>query len=163
MPPWNPDARRQRSLAADAEAAPSLAAELQAPTVSRAYQCQCGRPVFLRNSQCLACQTPLGYVIESLGVVPLAPATHEGAEPDTFTVFGDTDGKAYRRCANLMTRGRLQLDGARAARRRRPGIQHRRPGARASACHAASRAPFPTSRSKATASCGASSNWPSAG
>jgi hypothetical protein len=85
------------------EASPSLAAELQAPTVTRAYQCQCGRPVFLRNSQCLACHTPLGYVIESLGVVPLAPATFDGAEPDTFTLFGDAKGKAYRRCDNLMT------------------------------------------------------------
>ena len=42
----------------------SLAAEMQAPSVSRAYQCQCGRPVFLRNSRCLACQTPLGYVVD---------------------------------------------------------------------------------------------------
>ncbi|MBO9515315.1 MAG: putative zinc-binding metallopeptidase [Variovorax sp.] len=82
---------------------PTLAAELQAPTVTRAYQCQCGRPVFLANSRCLACQTPLGYVIEKLGVVPLAPAVHEGAEPDTFTVFGDAGGKAYRHCANLLT------------------------------------------------------------
>jgi hypothetical protein len=87
----------------DADAGGSLASELQAPTLSRAYQCQCGRPVFLRNSQCLACLTPLGYVAERLGVVPLAPAAFEGAEADTFTVFGDPDGKAYRRCANLMT------------------------------------------------------------
>jgi len=91
----------------EAEAAPdpggSLASDLQAPTLSRAYQCQCGRPVFLRNSQCLACLTPLGYVVERLGVVPLAPAGFEGAEADTFTVFGDPQGKAYRRCANLMT------------------------------------------------------------
>jgi len=90
--------------AAENEAAPSLAAELQAPTVTRAYQCQCGRPVFLHNSQCLACHTPLGYVIERLGVVPLAPVAQEGAEPDTFTVFGDTNGMRYRRCTNLMTR-----------------------------------------------------------
>jgi hypothetical protein len=79
----------------------SLAADLRAPTISRAYQCQCGRPVFLGNSQCLACHTPLGYVIEQLGVVPLAPAAHEGAEPDTFTLFGDAGGKAWRRCANF--------------------------------------------------------------
>lgn len=85
------------------DAAPTLAAELKAPTVTRAYQCQCGRPVFLRNSQCLACHTPLGYVVDHLGVVPLAPDTREGAEPDTFTLFGDADGKAYRRCANLLT------------------------------------------------------------
>ena len=71
--------------------------------MTRAYQCQCGRPVFLRNSQCLACGTPLGYVIESLGVVPLAPVPQEDAEPDTFTVFGDTNGKRYHHCANLMT------------------------------------------------------------
>jgi hypothetical protein len=89
--------------AAVAEAVPPSAAELQAPTVSRAYQCQCGRPVFLRNSECLACHTPLGYVVEQLGVVPLAPATHAGAEPDTFTVYGDRYGKAYRHCANLLT------------------------------------------------------------
>lgn len=98
MEPATPD-----DSAPAVEAAPSLAAELQAPTVTRAYQCQCGRPVFLRNSQCLACRTPLGYVIESLGVVPLAPAGFDGAEPDAFTVFGDAEGKAYRRCANLMT------------------------------------------------------------
>ncbi|MDQ0588886.1 hypothetical protein QFZ47_002995 [Variovorax paradoxus] len=103
--------------------APShLASELAAPTVSRAYRCQCGRPVFLRNSQCLACRTPLGYVIERLGVVPLAPVEPDkaektedkapqaleeaegGAEPEQlFTVFGNPDGRTYRRCANLMT------------------------------------------------------------
>ena len=83
----------------------SLAADLRAPTISRAYQCQCGRPVFLGNSQCLACGTPLGYVTERLGVVPLAPAAEDNAEPDTdtFTVFGDTGGKAWRRCSNFLT------------------------------------------------------------
>jgi hypothetical protein len=97
-------------LPADAhDAAPSLAAELQAPTVSRAYQCQCGRPVFLGNSQCLACRTPLGYVIDRLGVVPLAPLApvasvdEDGAEADAFTVFGDAQGRRYHRCANFMT------------------------------------------------------------
>lgn len=70
---------------------------LAAPSISRAYQCQCGRPVFLRNSRCLACQTPLGYVIERLGVVPLAPV----ADTDEFTVFGDEQGPRYRRCANF--------------------------------------------------------------
>ena len=81
----------------------SLAADLRAPTISRAYQCQCGRPIFLGNSQCLACGTPLGFVTEQLGVVPLAPAAHPGAEADTFTVFGDGGGKAWRRCANFLT------------------------------------------------------------
>ena len=31
------------------------------PTAPRAYRCQCERPVFFRNSECLACKTPLGY------------------------------------------------------------------------------------------------------
>jgi len=82
------------------EGAPTLADELKAPTLSRAYQCQCGRPVFLGNSQCLACHTPLGYVIESLGVVPLEPAD----EPDTWRVCCNNEGAhAYRRCANFLT------------------------------------------------------------
>ena len=72
---------------------------LAAPSVSRAYQCQCGRPVFLRNSQCLACQTPLGYVVERLGVLPLAPV--KGT--DRYTVFGDRQGPQYLRCANFQS------------------------------------------------------------
>ncbi|MGJ7545640.1 zinc-binding metallopeptidase family protein [Variovorax sp. LT1R16] len=92
------------SQAADPQVPPdgnasSLAAELRAPTISRAYQCQCGRPVFLGNSQCLACRTPLGFVPERLGVVPLAPA----AEVDTFTVFGDAGGPVLRRCTNFLS------------------------------------------------------------
>ena len=70
---------------------------IAAPSVSRAYQCQCGRPVFLRNSRCLACQIPLGYVVEQLGVLPLAQVD----ETDRFTVFGDLQGPQYRRCANF--------------------------------------------------------------
>lgn len=85
---------------------PSLAAELRAPTISRAYQCQCGRPVFLGNTMCLACETPLGYVTEHLGVVPLAPAAFDGAEPGTYTVYGDDEGHAWRRCANYDTAAR---------------------------------------------------------
>ncbi|SDX36018.1 hypothetical protein SAMN05518669_104302 [Variovorax sp. YR634] len=100
----SPDEQANAPQAAiEPEGAPTLAAELASPTVSRAYRCQCGRPVFLRNSECLACHTPLGYVIDRLGVMPLAPAVGGGAQPDTFTVFGDPHGNTYRRCANLMT------------------------------------------------------------
>lgn len=100
----SPDEQANAQQAAiEPEGAPTLAAELASPTVSRAYRCQCGRPVFLRNSECLACHTPLGYVIDRLGVMPLAPAVGGGAQPDTFTVFGDPHGNTYRRCANLMT------------------------------------------------------------
>jgi len=79
----------------------SLAADLRAPSISRAYQCQCGRPIFLGNSQCLACGTPLGFVTERLGVVPLSPVDESGV--DTFTVFGDTGGKTWHRCTNFST------------------------------------------------------------
>ena len=85
---------------------PSLAAELRAPTISRAYQCQCGRPVFLGNTMCLACKTPLGYVTEKLGVVPIAPAAFVGAEPDTYTVYDEPEGHAFHRCANFNTPAR---------------------------------------------------------
>ena len=81
----------------------SLAADLRAPSISRAYQCQCGRPIFLGNSQCLACGTPLGFVTEQLGVVPLSLADANGVEVDTFTVFGDTGGKTWHRCTNFST------------------------------------------------------------
>ncbi len=100
--------------------------DVAAPTVNRAYVCQCGRPVFLGNTRCLACGTPLGYVIERLGVVPLAvvptpvraPAriksapdgVPDGGPPNTatvlserHTVFGDTGGLQYQRCANVLT------------------------------------------------------------
>jgi len=105
----SPPATNDETTPEFAEGATTLAAELAAPTVTRAYRCQCGRPVFLRNSECLACHTPLGYVEDSLGVVPLAPAAAEDAngnavaEPDSYTIFGDPQGPTYRRCANLMT------------------------------------------------------------
>ena len=44
------------------------------PRAARAYRCQCGRPVFFRNSQCLACGTQLGYVVERAQLSPLQPA-----------------------------------------------------------------------------------------
>jgi len=100
--------------AQQSDTAPTLADELQAPSVSRAYQCQCGRPVFLGNSQCLACGTPLGFVTPRLGVVPLAPVAAPEPEPpaegdapapdpapELYTVFGDAHGPLYRRCANF--------------------------------------------------------------
>lgn len=76
-----------------------LADEASTPTINRAYVCQCGRPVYLRNSQCLACGTALGYLVERLGVVPLAP----GPQPDTWVVHGQAQGPAWRRCANFDT------------------------------------------------------------
>ena len=66
----------------------------------RAYFCRCGRPVFFRNSVCLACNTPLGYEPHLRQVYPLAP----GAEPDSWLLAIDPASTAkYRRCANLET------------------------------------------------------------
>jgi len=65
----------------------------------RAYFCRCGRPVFFRNSVCLACNTPLGYEPHLRQVYPLTP----GPEPDTWELALDAGHSKYRRCANLVT------------------------------------------------------------
>jgi hypothetical protein len=67
-------------------------------TAGRAYFCRCGRPVFFRNSVCLACNTPLGYEPHLRQVYPLAP----GSEPDTWQLAADGAAAGiYRRCSNL--------------------------------------------------------------
>jgi hypothetical protein len=72
----------------------------QPVAASRAYSCRCGRPVFFRNSVCLACRTPLGYEPHLRQVYALEAAS----EPETWRLA--TDGATpgiYRRCANLDT------------------------------------------------------------
>jgi hypothetical protein len=73
--------------------------ELQVPATPRAYRCQCGRQVYFRNSQCLRCGTPLGYVASSGTLLPL----QRGPEKGTWQVHGTRDARAtvYRRCANF--------------------------------------------------------------
>jgi hypothetical protein len=59
----------------------STPAEPSAPLpllAGRNYHCQCGRPVFFRNSRCLACQTPLGYEPEHGLLLPLMPGPQAG-------------------------------------------------------------------------------------
>jgi hypothetical protein len=64
----------------------------------RAYFCRCGRPVFFRNSVCLACNTPLGYEPHLRQVFPLAP----GPDPDSWQLaVEDAPAGKYRRCPNL--------------------------------------------------------------
>ena len=41
---------------------------------SRNYRCQCGQPVYFRNSACLTCGTALGYQCDQNLVLPLMPA-----------------------------------------------------------------------------------------
>ena len=69
-----------------------------AALVPRATACQCGRPVFFRNSQCLACHTQLGYDPERARLLPLEPADR----PGLWLAAGSRRRMPrYRRCANL--------------------------------------------------------------
>src|SRR5262245_45195208 len=69
------------------------------PTVGgRSYQCQCGRPVFFRNSKCLACQAQLGYEPE-LGEVR---AIEPGPQEQIWKLHGQQEaGPLWRRCGNF--------------------------------------------------------------
>src|SRR5579871_2777694 len=70
------------------------------PVVLRRYFCRCGRPVFFRNSVCLACKTPLGYEPHLRQVFALAP----GSQLDTWELASeDASSGTYLRCANLET------------------------------------------------------------
>ncbi len=99
----------------------SLQAPHLATLAGRAYRCKCGVPVFFRNSECLACGTPLGYDPEQARLLPLMP----GEAPDTWVIWqaepentaatgqseptGDSHhilpapARAYTRCTNLQT------------------------------------------------------------
>jgi hypothetical protein len=64
----------------------------------RAYFCRCERPVFFRNSVCLACQTPLGYEPHLRQVFPLI----QSPEPELWQLASEgASTLKYRRCANL--------------------------------------------------------------
>lgn len=71
------------------------------PATPRAYRCQCGRQIFFRNSQCLACKAPLGYVASLRRVYPLMAAGKDG----TWRLHDghDADARVFRRCANFHT------------------------------------------------------------
>lgn len=64
----------------------------------RAFNCQCGSPIFFRNSSCLSCGAELGYVPELAQLVPLAPTD----DPDVCVMW-QTDSPRYRCCANRQT------------------------------------------------------------
>jgi hypothetical protein len=69
------------------------------PPLGRNYHCVCKRPIFFRNSQCLACKTPLGYEPHHAWLLPLEP----GPVEDTWQAIGESgEGlPLYRRCANF--------------------------------------------------------------
>ena len=67
------------------------------PRHGHSYRCQCGRPVFFRNSQCLACGAALGYEPGIGEVRTLVPAGE-----DRWTLAGAAErATVYRRCANF--------------------------------------------------------------
>ncbi|OWQ85661.1 hypothetical protein CDN99_21505 [Roseateles aquatilis] len=64
---------------------------------SRAYRCACGHRVFFRNSECLACRAPLGFLADDLAMHALLPGPSAG----TWLLHG-RDGR-YARCGNFAT------------------------------------------------------------
>ena len=70
------------------------------PRRSHTHRCQCGRPIFFRNSLCLACGALLGYEPDLAEVRALLPGPKEG----TWMLAGEGDAPpVFRRCANLDT------------------------------------------------------------
>ncbi|HTQ39749.1 MAG TPA: putative zinc-binding metallopeptidase [Pirellulales bacterium] len=62
------------------------------------YRCSCGRPVFFRNSQCLACKAALGYEPELAQV----RALQQGSTVDTWKLHGQKKpAPLWRRCKNF--------------------------------------------------------------
>jgi hypothetical protein len=71
----------------------------------RAYRCRCGRQLFFRNSRCLACNTPLGYVPSRGSLYPLQADAQPGAWriASSDPLQADLPAALYRRCANFET------------------------------------------------------------
>ncbi len=66
----------------------------------RSYRCQCGRPIYFRNSLCLGCKSALGYEPVLNQLSPLEP----GPEPETWKLFGQkTPTPLWKRCENFST------------------------------------------------------------
>ena len=70
------------------------------PRRGHTHRCKCGRPIFFRNSLCLACGALLGYEPDLAEVRALLPGPREG----TWVLAGEGDASpVFRRCANLDT------------------------------------------------------------
>ena len=77
--------------------APLLGADHSLVGAPRAYRCRCGRPIFFRNTMCVACGVALGYEPASARLIPIESASKEG----TWREAGVLQGAEYRICANL--------------------------------------------------------------
>ena len=78
------------------------------PTLAgRSYRCQCGSPVFFRNSECLTCGTPLGYDSAQATLLPLMPGplanTWMPWQAEAASLPTQAPTYSYTRCANLTT------------------------------------------------------------
>jgi hypothetical protein len=69
----------------------------RAERLSRTYQCRCGNAIFFPNTQCLNCDSPTGYLSDSLSLVALDPG------PDAGTVRADGRQGLHKYCANRET------------------------------------------------------------
>ena len=75
----------------------------KSPVTPRSFRCQCGRPIFFRNSQCLACGTPLGYETQQAKLIALEAAPPSEAGTERWREFGqaeDASAPFYPGCAN---------------------------------------------------------------
>ncbi|HEY8877427.1 MAG TPA: putative zinc-binding metallopeptidase [Roseateles sp.] len=64
----------------------------------RAFSCACGRPIFFRNSECLACGRALGYAPVRGALLALEPVRGGSWREATVPV---RRAPRYKRCANL--------------------------------------------------------------
>jgi hypothetical protein len=73
---------------------------LPPPRWRRAFVCRCGRPVFFRNSQCLACGAALGFDPHTRRLLALEPASNDGAWRDATD--SGADAPRWRRCMQAL-------------------------------------------------------------
>ena len=71
--------------------------------VGRSYRCQCGSPIFFRNSECLTCGTPLGYDGVLATLIPLMPGPTVNAWVQWQPEPPSLAAQVYIRCRNLAT------------------------------------------------------------
>jgi hypothetical protein len=62
--------------------------------LTRAYKCRCGVAIFFRNTQCLNCQSQLGFLVDDLSLAALDPG------PDPGTVRAQGSDRLFKYCGN---------------------------------------------------------------
>ena len=62
--------------------------------LSRSYRCRCGTAIFFRNTKCLSCASPLGFLADSLSLAALDLGVEAG------TVRAEGSDRLYKFCGN---------------------------------------------------------------